>query len=61
MAGGHEVGDQSAGAATEGEKSGNTARERKHRRAPKKQVLESEGRRRERILLLFQRQMKEEC
>lgn len=61
VAGRHAVGDQSTGAAKGGgETAGTTARERQHRRTPEKQVFESEGRRRERILLfLFQRQITE--
>lgn len=61
VAGGHEVGNQSTGAAKGGgEKEGQTARERKHSRTSKKQIFKSEGRRRERFfLLLFQRQMTE--
>lgn len=59
VAGGHAAGDQSAGAAEGGgETEGKTARERQHSRTPKKQVAESEGRRRERILLFpLQRQI----
>ena len=57
-AGGHAGGDQSAGAGTGGEESeGQRAGERKDSGIPKKQISESEGRRREEILLLFQRQI----
>lgn len=59
VSGGHEAGDRPAGAAArggaaEGEREG----EREHGGTPAEQVSQSEGRRRERILLLsFQRQV----
>lgn len=57
VAGGHEVGDQPTGAAEGGgQAEGESAREREHR-APEKQIFKSEGGRRERLLLFFQREM----
>lgn len=57
VAGGHAVGDQSTGAAEGGgQTEGKSTREREHR-APEKQIFKSQGGRRERLLLFFQREV----